>query len=124
MKGRIRNCAQMRKELEIIFSRELTSNLIGEIFQALHFHNSLENQPRNNAQHQKTEKSQLETLDPRERPHKQDPLENPKSENQQDETTPQNPHPIVGTQKANCIQAIEQERHTESDLVTHLNLTF
>jgi hypothetical protein len=52
-------------------------------------------------------KNQLETLDPRERPHKQGPLKSPKSENHQAETTPQNPHPTAGTQKANCTQAIE-----------------
>jgi hypothetical protein len=39
------------------------------------------------------------------------PLESPKYENHQAETTPQNPHPTAGTQKANCIQAIEQEKH-------------
>jgi hypothetical protein len=33
----------------------------------------------------------------------------PKSENHQAKTTPQNPHPTAGTQKENCIQAIEQE---------------
>jgi hypothetical protein len=69
------------------------------------------NQPRNNAQHQKTKKNQLETPEPWERPYRQDPLENPKSENHQVETTPQNPHPTAGTQKENCIQAIEQEQH-------------
>jgi hypothetical protein len=69
------------------------------------------NQPRNNTQHQKTEKNQLQTLDPWERPYRQGPLESPKSENHQAETTPQNPHPIVGGRKANCIQAIEQEQH-------------
>jgi hypothetical protein len=47
------------------------------------------------------EKNQLEILDPRERPCKQGPLENLKSENHQAETTPQNPHPTTGTQKAN-----------------------
>jgi hypothetical protein len=73
--------------------------------------NHSKNQPRSNAQHQKTEKNQLETPDPQERPYEQGPLENPKSENHQAETTPQNPHPIAGTQKANCIQAIEQEQH-------------
>jgi hypothetical protein len=41
----------------------------------------------------------------------QGPLENPKSENHQAKTTPQNPHPIIGTRKANSIQAIEQEQH-------------
>jgi hypothetical protein len=56
-------------------------------------------------------KNQLETPDPRERPYKQGPLKSPKSENHKAETTPQNPHPIFGTQKANCIQAIEQEQH-------------
>jgi hypothetical protein len=69
------------------------------------------NQLRNNAQHQKTEKNQLETLDPRERPYRQGPLQNPKSKNHQAETTPQNPHTIAGTQKANCIQVIEQEQY-------------
>jgi hypothetical protein len=47
------------------------------------------------------EKNQLKTLDPREQPCKQGPLENPKSENHQAETTSQNPHPTTGTQKAN-----------------------
>jgi hypothetical protein len=51
------------------------------------------------------------TPDPRERPYRQSPLENPKSENHQAETTPQNPHPIAGIQKANSTQAIEQEQH-------------
>jgi hypothetical protein len=36
-------------------------------------------------------------------------LENPKFENHQAETTPENPHPIAGTRKANCIQAIEHK---------------
>jgi hypothetical protein len=49
------------------------------------------NQPRNNAQHQKTEKDQLKTPDPRERPYRQGPLESPKFENYQAETAPQNP---------------------------------
>jgi hypothetical protein len=40
------------------------------------------------------------------RPYRQGPLESPKSENHQAETTPQNPHIIDGTRKANCIQAI------------------
>jgi hypothetical protein len=53
------------------------------------------NQPRNNYQHQKTEKNQLETPDPRERPYRQGPLENPKFENHQAETRPENPHPIA-----------------------------
>jgi hypothetical protein len=38
-------------------------------------------------------RNQHETPDPRERPYKQGPLESPKSENHQVETTPQNPHP-------------------------------
>jgi hypothetical protein len=59
----------------------------------------------------KTDKNQLETPDPRERPYRQGPLESPKSENHQAETTPQNPHPTAGTQKANYIQAIEQEQY-------------
>jgi hypothetical protein len=46
------------------------------------------NQPRNNAQHQKTEKNQLEKPDPQERPYTQGPLENPKSESHRAETTP------------------------------------
>jgi hypothetical protein len=71
-----------------------------------------ENQPRNNTPHPKTEKNQLETPDPRERPYRQGPLESPKSENHLVETTPQNPHPIAGTQKANCTLAIEQEQLT------------
>jgi hypothetical protein len=68
-------------------------------------------QPRNNAQHQKTKKNQLETPNPWERPYRQGPLESPKSENHQVETTPSSPHPTAGTQKANCTQAIEQEKH-------------
>jgi hypothetical protein len=43
--------------------------------------------------------------------HRQGPLDSPKFENHQAKTTPQNPHPIAMTQKANCIQAIEQEQH-------------
>jgi hypothetical protein len=66
---------------------------------------------RNNTQHQKTEKNQLETPDPRERPYRQGALESPKSEDHQAETTPQNPHPIAGKRKANCTQAVEQEQH-------------
>jgi hypothetical protein len=59
----------------------------------------------------KRRKNQLETPDPRERPYRQGPLESPEFENYQAETTPQNPHPTAGTQKANCIQVIEQEQH-------------
>jgi hypothetical protein len=69
------------------------------------------NQPRNNAPLQKTEKNQHETPDPWEQPYRQGPLENPKSENYQAETTPQNPHPTAKTQKENCTLAIEQEQH-------------
>jgi hypothetical protein len=57
--------------------------------------------PKSNESHQKTERNPLGTLDPRERPYKLGPLENPKFENHQAETTPQNPHPIAMTQKAN-----------------------
>jgi hypothetical protein len=71
----------------------------------------LKNQPRNNAPHPKTKKNEHETPDPREQQYKQGPIESPKSENHQAETTPQNPHPTTGTQKANCTQAIEQEQH-------------
>jgi hypothetical protein len=56
-----------------------------------------ENKPGIIAQHQKTEKNQLETPNPRERPYRQGLLENPKSENHQVETTPQNPHPTAKT---------------------------
>jgi hypothetical protein len=69
------------------------------------------NQPRSNAQQKKTKKNQFETPEPQEQSYRQGPLENPKSENHQAETTPQNPHPTAGTRKADCIQAIEQEQH-------------
>jgi hypothetical protein len=45
------------------------------------------------------------------RPYRQGPLESLKSENHQAETTPQSPHPKAGTQRANYIQAIQQEQH-------------
>jgi hypothetical protein len=34
-----------------------------------------------------------------------------RTENHQAETTPQNPHPIAWTRKANCIQPFEKEQH-------------
>jgi hypothetical protein len=63
-----------------------------------------------NAPLPKTEKNQHEIPDPLERPYRQGPLESPKSENHLAETTPQNPHPTAGTQKANGTPAIEQEQ--------------
>jgi hypothetical protein len=78
------------------------------------------NQPKSNAQHQKTEKNQVEPPNPQERPYRQGPLESLKFENHQAETTPQYPHPIAGTQKANYIHALNKSNKPESDLVTHV----
>jgi hypothetical protein len=63
----------------LVYSSETKGQRLSDPTSYATFITHSKNQPRSNAQHQKTEKNQLETPDSQERPYRQGLLENPKS---------------------------------------------